>query len=156
MSNNTDRAEAIEILRGFIKPGDAICCTVMHVSQSGMSRTIKLQVAVIGGDGRPYIRDISYTASKAIGVRFDQNNGGVVMSGCGMDMSFAAVYALGRALFPNGFGLVGSKIGSEGYRRAKSRNAAAQMIRNGWTFRGRNGDASGWDADGGYALDYRG
>lgn len=154
-NNNTERAEAIEILRGFIKPGDSICCTVMHVSKSGMSRTIMLQVAVIGDDGRPYIRDISYTAAKAIGVRFDQNNGGLVMGGCGMNMCFAAVYNLGRVLFPDGFPIEGRTIGGKPCR-AKDRAQAARMVKAGATFRGRNGDASGWDTDGGYALDYRG
>lgn len=158
MSKNTERAEAIEILRDFIKPGDSVCCTVMHVSKSGMSRTIMLQVAVLGSDGRPYIRDISYTAAKAIGERFDQSNGGVVMTGCGMNMCFAAVYNLGRVLFPNGFGLVGERQPPMSAKsvRANSPKHAAQLVRTGYKFRGRNGDTSGWDTDGGYALDYRG
>ena|ERR1035437_1828097 len=48
--------------------------------------------------------------------------------GCGMDMGFHLVYNLGRTLFPEGFKVEG---------------------------RGRNGDASGWDKDGGYALKQR-
>jgi len=50
---------------------------------------------------------------------------GVKISGCGMDMGFEIVYQLGRKLFPKGFKVDG---------------------------RGRNGDTSGWDKDGGYAL----
>ena len=67
-----------------------------------------------------------------------------------MNMRFATVYALGRALFPDGFGIMGEKDGKR--RRPKSPEAAAQMVRHGWAFRGRNGDTSGWDTDGGYAL----
>lgn len=152
---NSERNEAIRHLREIIKPGDSICCTVMHVSKSGMSRTIMLQIALSDKNGRPYIRDISYLVAKAIGVRFDQKNGGVVMGGCGMNMCFAAVYSLGRVLFPDGFGIAGVKEGHR-VRRPATAKAAAQMVRNGWSFRGRNGDASGWDTDGGYALDYRG
>lgn len=47
------------------------------------------------------------------------------VTGCGMDMAFWATYNAGRCLFPEGFKVDG---------------------------RGRNGDTSGWDKDGGYAL----
>ena len=50
------------------------------------------------------------------------------ITGCGMDMAFWATYNVGRYLFPDGF-----KV--DGY--------------------GRNGDTSGWDEDGGYALHLR-
>jgi len=55
------------------------------------------------------------------------DKGGLVVGGCGMDMGFAIVYALSHALYPKGFKL------------AKDQ-------------RGRNGDTSGFDSDGGYAL----
>lgn len=148
------KSEAIATLREFIKPGDSICCTLMHTSKSGMSRSIMMQVAALDKNGKPYIRDITFLVAKAIGVRYDERNCGVVMGGYGMNMCFAAVYDLGRTLFPDGFGGVGVK-GDE-RRRATSRRSAAAMIRKGWAFRGRNGDTSGWDNDGGYALDYRG
>ena len=145
-----DRAEAIETLRKILKPGDAVTTTVLHVSRSGMSRVIMCQAIDFGEpDHHPYIRDISGLVADAIGDRWD-DRGGVVVGGCGMDMRFATVYALGRALFPDGFGIVGEKDGKR--RRPKSPKAAAQMVRAGWRFRGRNGDASGWDTDGGYAL----
>lgn len=50
---------------------------------------------------------------------------GVVVGGCGMDMGFSVVYNLGSTLFPKGFKVKGI---------------------------GRNGDKSGHDKDGGYAL----
>ena len=148
-----DRAEAIETLRKILQPGDAVTTTVLHVSRSGMSRVIMCQAIDFGEpDHHPYIRDISGLVADAIGDRWD-NRGGVVVNGCGMDMRFATVYALGRALFPAWFGIVGEKDGKR--RRPKSPKAAAQMVRAGWRFRGRNGDTSGWDTDGGYALRYR-
>ena len=52
-------------------------------------------------------------------------NDGLIVEGCGMDMGFHVIYELSRVLFPDGF-----KV--EGY--------------------GRNGNTSGWDNDGGYAL----
>ena len=53
---------------------------------------------------------------------------GLTVGGCGMDMGFHLVYELSRILFPAGFAVEGI---------------------------GRNGDTSGWDKDGGYALKQR-
>lgn len=155
MSKQTERAESIETLRSMLRPGDAITCTVMHVSKSGMSRSIMFQIPGKREDGTLFIYDISWLVANAIGDRFDQKNGGVVMTGCGMDMRFAAVYNLGRVLFPDGFGVVGKTIGGKPVR-PKDKAQAARMVKAGAVFRGRNGDVSGWDTDGGYALDYRG
>ena len=55
----------------------------------------------------------------------DPKTGACKASGCGMDMGFHLVYNLGSILFPDGFAVSGI---------------------------GRNGDVSGWDRDGGYAL----
>lgn len=156
MSKQTERAESIETLRGMLRPGDSVTCTVMHVSKSGMSRSIMLQIPGKREDGALFIRDISWLVAKALGGRFDQNNGGVVVTGCGMNMCFAAVYNLGRVLFPDGFGVEGVNHGSGKKIRPKDAKQARRLVAAGCTFRGRNGDASGWDTDGGYALDYRG
>ena len=69
--------------------------------------------------------DISYQVAR-LGVwqrRYPHE--GLIVSGCGMDMGFHVVYELSRILFPDGFKVEGV---------------------------GRNGDTSGWDKDGGYAL----
>lgn len=158
MNNKTDRTESIETLRSMLRPGDAVTCTVMHVSKSGMSRSIMLQIPGKREDGTLFIYDISWLVAKAIGARFDDKNGGVVMGGCGMNMCFAAVYNLGRVLFPDGFGILGERQPPMSPKKVRpnSPKHAAQLVRAGYEFRGRNGDASGWDTDGGYALDYRG
>jgi hypothetical protein len=54
---------------------------------------------------------------------------GIKVSGCGMDMGFHLVYNLGRTLWPDGFDLPAGA-------------------------RGRNGNTSGHDTDGGYALNH--
>lgn len=80
---------------------------------------------------QPYIirdnepRYIGRLVAKATNYPYDRNKEGVRVGGCGMDMGFALVYSLSRTLFPDGFKVEG---------------------------RGRNGDMSGWDKDGGYAL----
>lgn len=149
----TERAEAIARLREFLKPGDAITTTVLHVSRSGMSRSIMCQAVMKDGDGKPYIGDISWLVARACGERLD-DRGGVVMGGCGMNMCFAVVYNVGRVLFREGFGVEGTRPNGRKVR-PKTKAGAARMVANGVKFRGRNGDASGWDEDGGYALRYR-
>lgn len=116
----SDQTAAIEWLRQCLKPGANVYTLVRHVTKSGMSRSISLFI-VKGGE----IVCVDWYASKAMGRKRDDKHGGLKIKGCGMDMSFALVYDLGRTLFPDGFKVDGV---------------------------GRNGDTSGWDNDGGYAL----
>src|SRR5208337_4587466 len=73
-------------------------------------------------------RYLGWLVAKAIDSPYDRKKEGVRIGGCGMDMGFELVYVLSRYLFPDGFKVEG---------------------------RGRNGDTSGWDKDGGYALNQR-
>lgn len=120
-------AEAIVHLREVLKPGDTVYTVLRHVSRSGMSRNIDLY----------YIKDnkpvwISAYVGCAIGSPQSKRNWersqGLTVGGCGMDMGFHLVYSLGRVLYRDGFEVEG---------------------------RGRNGDTSGHDKDGGYALEHR-
>lgn len=80
----------------FIKPGQTIYCTLRSVSSSGMSRRISLHT--ISGDR---LVSLDYAASTLTGRKLS-DKGGIVCSGCGMDMGFDLVYSLGYALWPNG------------------------------------------------------
>lgn len=72
------------------------------------------------------IENITHLTAAAIGGRIvDNPSYGLRIGGCGFDAGFEAVYSLGRALYPDGFDVSGV---------------------------GRNGDTSGHDSDGGYAL----
>lgn len=75
------------------------------------------------------VQNISFTAAKLL-EGYDYKHEGCKAGGCGMDMCFHLVYNLGRVLFSDGFDLVAGQYG-------------------------RNGDTSGHDNDGGYALKYR-
>ena len=117
--------ESAQTLRNLLKPGDTAKTILRSVSRSGMMRRISL---VIARDNE--VIDISWDAAQAMGEPTKQRGAwvqvaGIVMPGCGMDMGFALVYNLSRTLFPDGFEVTGY---------------------------GRNGDTSGWDNDGGYAL----
>lgn len=93
------RAQACDTLReNFgIVPGSTVYTTVTKVSSSGMSRHIRL--FVVSGSR---VHDITRFVAEITGWREANRGGGLVVSGCGMDMGFHTVYTLGRYLFPEG------------------------------------------------------
>lgn len=114
--------EAIDELREMLKPGDRVYTVLRHRSASGMSRSIDLFIV-----RENQLARITWLIARALGDTIDQNHGGIKVAGCGMDAGFEVVYNLGRVLFPQGFDLPEGAYG-------------------------RNGDTSGHDTDGGYAL----
>jgi hypothetical protein len=115
-----ERNENIDRLNKLLDGNKTIYTTVKQVSSSGMSRHICVYIAK---DNQ--IINITYYVAKILDYRINRNTGGLVVGGCGMDMGFAVVYSLGRAMRPDGFKL------EAGHH-------------------GRNGDKSGFDKDGGY------
>ncbi len=104
--SKAQKQEALDTLKEVVFPGDKIHTIVTHVSRSGMSRSIR---TILLRDGH---RDISYLVARVLEERMDENNGGIRVSGCGMDMGFDTVYRLGYKLFPNGFNCIGEKCPS--------------------------------------------
>jgi hypothetical protein len=115
-TQKTERAEAISSLRKNygIRAGKTIYTQVLHVSSSGMSRTISLHVISKGRSFR-----ISHLVAKACGYKLDRERMGIRSHGCGMDMCFEAVYNLGRVMFPEGFGKGSAHKGDGGYALRK-------------------------------------
>jgi hypothetical protein len=113
---------AREMLHKFLQPGDTVYTVIRKVSTSGMSR--KIDLYTFKDNRKIYLTGY---AAVLLGYSRDIRSGALSVSGCGMDMGFHVVYSLSRVLFPDGFKL------AEGQR-------------------GRNGDMSGYDNDGGYAL----
>ena len=107
---------------GRVIPGDRLYTVTRHTSASGMTRSISTFVI---RDNQPIC--IDYWVARLLDMSFDQKHGGCKTSGCGMDMGFEIVYRIGRVLYPDGYNLPEGAIG-------------------------RNGDTSGRDTDGGYAL----
>lgn len=91
-----DQAEAVATLKDWgLVDGTLVHAKVNHVSASGMSRRIGLYFIK---DGE--LVDISYHASKAMDWGYkDGYDGGIKVSGCGMDMLFHTIdvfsYAMG-------------------------------------------------------------
>lgn len=117
------KEDAIKRLRKLLPPGSKVYCLLRHCAKSGMSRRIDFFVI---RKNTPTM--ITYAIKEALDNGYTVNKeGGLNVSGGGMDMGFAIVYELGTALYPKGFKL------------AKNQH-------------GRNGDTSGYDTDGGYSL----
>ena len=141
-----DQIEAINDLRELIKAGDTVYTILRHCSASGMTRWLDMYVM---RDNKP--RRITWTAARAVGWTYDTSRDALKVGGCGMDMGFHAVYVLSSYLFREGFGIEGTDaLGRK--VRPLTKAKAAKAVERGFVFRGRNGDASGWDNDGGYAL----
>lgn len=90
-----ERLEAVARLKEWgVNDGMTIYAKVNNVSASGMSRNVGLYVSI-----NNELIDISYWASKALEWPYKEGyNGGVRVSGCGMDMLFHTVYSLSYAM----------------------------------------------------------
>ena len=90
-----ERLEAVKTLKEWgVIDGITINAKVNNVSQSGMSRNVGLYI-IKNGD----LLNISYWAAKALEWGYkDGYNGGVKVSGCGMDMLFHTIDALSYAM----------------------------------------------------------
>ena len=102
----TEQADAAKRLKEIIKPGDTVKTILRHCSRSGMSRSIS---PVVDGS------DVSWLVARALGDTIDQNNGGIKMGGCGMDMGFALIYNLSSTIYP------AYKCTGDGNKRRKHR-----------------------------------
>lgn len=123
--------DALATVQKILKPGDTICCIVRSVAKSGMSRRIDFYFKPGSPEERwltPFLVRLGCMDESPEAWRKHGDYAGAKISGCGMDMCFESVYRLGRVLWPEGFKVEG---------------------------RGRNGDMSGHDTDGGYALQHR-
>lgn len=90
-----ERLEHVETLKEWgLLPGTKVYGSVTHVSSSGMSRNIKLTIAVHDGD-ECNIRDISWLAAKVLEWPYkDGYKGGVRVGGCGMNMVLHTIDSL--------------------------------------------------------------
>jgi hypothetical protein len=102
-----ERQETVERLRKEIAPGDTLRTILRHVSRSGMTRHIS--VIQIRPDGT--VRDWTHSVAKVLGNKVD-DDGGMKVSGCGMDMGFDVVYSLSRALYGDGYNCLGERCPS--------------------------------------------
>lgn len=147
------KAEIEEARAWFLKhlrPGDTLHTICDHVSRSGMSRNIRF--VIVAKDGS--LLHPNHSAAVLLGYSRAKRGDGVVVGGCGMDMGFACVYSISAVLFPHGFGVEGISLKGRKVRPV-TKDQAAMWVAHGTKFCGRNGDKSGWDNYGGYAIKHR-
>lgn len=94
--NREYRAEALDRLRGFFPQGSDVTTTIKNVTRSGMGRTITV-LAYDSELGR--IRNVSMDVARVLDWQYDDDRGGVYVTGAGMDMAFHLTYTLSRALY---------------------------------------------------------
>tara|TARA_R100000234_G_scaffold38008_1_gene22454 strand:+ start:82 stop:387 length:306 start_codon:yes stop_codon:yes gene_type:complete len=87
----TEKQEAEQSLRKYLKKDSTIYCILAHCSQSGMTRDIKLMVC-----HKNELMHISWQVAKIL--NYPLKNHGVRIGGCGMDMGFALVNHLEKRL----------------------------------------------------------
>lgn len=102
-----ERENSIERLKSMLKPGETVYTKIVHVSRSGMYRTLD---AYVIRDNSPV--KITFLTCTAIDYRYDVKHDALGISGCGMDMGFEVVYNIGRVLFPDGFDCIGDNCPS--------------------------------------------
>ena len=90
------QAEAVATLKEWgLADGTTVYAKVNKVSRSGMFRRVAL--FIITKDWEPI--DISYLSAKALDWGYKVGyDGGIAVSGCGMDMLFHTVYSLSYAM----------------------------------------------------------
>jgi hypothetical protein len=87
-----ERREAIAQLKKMVRPGRKVYTSLEHVSKSGMSRDISVFIVRKGE-----IFNITWLVGRILGLR-RQDNGGIRIGGCGMDMGYHIVMNLSYAL----------------------------------------------------------
>ena len=93
----TEREQAIAKLREMLPPGSTAYTILRHVTRSGMMRHISVLVGT---------QDVTHLVARVIGVS-RADDGGLRMSGAGMDMGFDVVYNLSSVLYRDGFTCTG-------------------------------------------------
>lgn len=83
-------------LRKLLPPGSTVYTILRHCSASGMSRRISLACIE---NGR--VRTLDHLAASLMDDKVS-DKGGIVVSGCGMDMGFHIVSTLGVYMWPGG------------------------------------------------------
>lgn len=105
-----EQEEARETLSKIIKPGMTVYTTLHKVARSGMSRTIRCNVILKDEAGNAFPRSITLEAAACAGFTVNKDRE-LRVGGCGFDAGFHVVYALGAALFPEGFECIGEEQG---------------------------------------------
>jgi hypothetical protein len=99
MSTKAEREEARRDLRALLPAGSTVYTVLRHVSRSGMSRNLDCYALTTDGDGKAWIRRITWQVCKATGHRYNTKAEALTITGCGMDMGYSVVNDLAIGLY---------------------------------------------------------
>lgn len=90
MKTSTDTLQALKQLKEIMQKtkNKRVYATVLHVSNTGMSRVIKFMVVTRRGN----VLNINNLIHRITGYKHDNNYYGLRVYGCGMDMIFNTLY----------------------------------------------------------------
>ena len=91
MEKTSANIEIVEFLKDKLENNDTVYTNLKHTSKSGLTRDIQLMIIK---DNEPLF--LNYYVSKYLGYKIV--NGGIRVSGGGMDMGFHLVYTLASKL----------------------------------------------------------
>ena len=90
-----------EDLKEYFPKGSTAYTTVTKVAPSGMSRHIKIMVAVNSN----WIANLSHDVAKLLDMKYKDNTSSIYVQGGGMDMGFHLIYNLASELYGDGYAI---------------------------------------------------
>lgn len=100
MKTNAERDHAINQLREQLHRGTVIYTVLRHKNRMGTCRWIEFYFIT---DNRP--ENITWHVAQAIDSTYCRRRDALRITGCGLDVGFAAVYNLSSLLFGDGYAL---------------------------------------------------
>ena len=99
--DNVERVLKGGVLKEYFPKGSTAYTTVTKVAPSGMSRHIKIMVAVNSN----WIANLSHDVAKLLDMKYKDNTSSIYVQGGGMDMGFHLIYNLASELYGDGYAI---------------------------------------------------
>lgn len=96
-----DKAQALELVKKLVTPGDTLYTILRHVSRSGMSRRVSV-ICIKENQARCLDSEVELLTHFK---RVNRGKEGLVVHGVGGDVGFEVVHALADAVFGDGYKL---------------------------------------------------
>ena len=103
-----EREDALDTLKRRFPQGSTVYTILRKVSRSGMQRHISVVALYVDDNGEASSLHPNYSAAILTGyrnVRRGLGYDGLILNGCGTDMGYEIAYALGQALYGDGYAL---------------------------------------------------
>ena len=162
MTFDVTKTDALRVLRETfrLRPYDTVYTVMRGSTASTKHISIVVSDAAYIVGSKPRVRVIDFYVAKLLGLKVHPN-GGIVSHVQGMDAGHSIVYDMGRVMFSKGFAQRIYKADSLGNPVGKCRvvetRAYAERLACSTQYvvlDARNGVATGWEEDGGYAFDH--